>query len=59
MSRQRRVIGPEFIGSRLYRLLRPIASDIGEVFDVLQAGDVEVALSHYTGPLLAGIAGRA
>ena len=52
MSRLRRVIGPKFIGSRPYRLLVPITSDVGDVFDALEAGDVEAALSHYAGPLL-------
>jgi hypothetical protein len=52
ISRLRRVIGPEFIGSQPYRLLVPIASDVGVVFDALAAGDVKSALSHYSGPLL-------
>jgi hypothetical protein len=52
MSRLRRVIGAEYIASRPYRLLSPIASDLGDVFDALQAGDVDSALSHYTGALL-------
>jgi hypothetical protein len=52
MSRLRRVIGAEYIASRPYRLLSPIASDVGDVFDALQAGDVDIALSRYTGELL-------
>ncbi|HVQ50220.1 MAG TPA: GAF domain-containing protein [Mycobacterium sp.] len=52
MSRLRRVIGAEYIASRPYRLLSPIASDVGDVFDALQAGDVDSALSRYTGELL-------
>ncbi len=44
MSRLRRVIGAEYIASRPYRLLSPIASDVGDVFDALQAGDVDSAL---------------
>lgn len=52
MSRLRRVIGPHFIASRPYRLLAPVASDMGDVFDGLQAGDVSAALSAYTGALL-------
>ena len=52
MSRLRKVIGAENLGSRPYRLLAPITSDIGEVFDALDAGDVEAALNRYTGPLL-------
>ncbi|MHC9291755.1 GAF domain-containing protein [Mycobacterium sp. LTG2003] len=52
MSRLRRVIGPHYIASRPYRLLEPVASDMGDVFDGLQAGDVPGALSAYTGALL-------
>ena len=52
MSRLRRVIGGEFIGSRPYRLLLPITSDVGEVFDALESGDVDTALSEYAGALL-------
>jgi GAF domain len=52
MSRLRRVIGAEYIDSRPYRLLSPIASDVGDVFDALRAGDVDGALSQYTGELL-------
>ncbi|MCB0948894.1 MAG: GAF domain-containing protein [Mycobacterium sp.] len=53
MSRLRKVIGAENLGSRPYRLLAPITSDIGEVFGALDAGDVESALTRYPGPLLA------
>ena len=52
VSRLRRVIGAEYIASRPYRLQSPIASDVGDVFDALQAGDVDSALSRYTGELL-------
>jgi len=52
MSRLRRVIGAEFIGSRPYRLLVPIGSDVGGVFDALANHDVESALSQYAGTLL-------
>jgi hypothetical protein len=52
MSRLRRVIGGEFIASRPYRLLAPIATDVGDVFDALGAGHVDTALSHYSGALL-------
>lgn len=52
MSRLRRVIGTQFIASRPYRLLVPIASDMGDVFDALRVGDVQAALSAYTGALL-------
>jgi hypothetical protein len=52
MSRLRRVIGADFIASRPYRLLSPIDSDMGDVFDALEAGDVDTALTRYTGTLL-------
>ena len=52
MSRLRKVIGPEYLASRPYRLLVPITSDIGEIFDALDVGDVDSALARYQGPLL-------
>jgi hypothetical protein len=52
MSRLRRVIGADYIDSRPYRLLKPIASDVRDVSDALQAGDVDRALTLYTGELL-------
>ncbi|MHA3023471.1 GAF domain-containing protein [Mycobacterium sp. BMJ-28] len=52
MSRLRKVIGAEHLESRPYRLLVPITTDIGEVFDALDLGDVESALTAYHGPLL-------
>jgi hypothetical protein len=52
MSRLRKVIGAEYLASRPYRLLAPITTDLGEVFDALDAGDVESALARYQGPLL-------
>ncbi|MGB3486455.1 MAG: transcriptional regulator [Mycobacterium sp.] len=52
MSRLRKVIGGEHLASRPYRLLVPVTSDIGEIFDALDAGDVESALVRYQGPLL-------
>jgi hypothetical protein len=52
MSRLRRVIGGDYIASRPYRLLEPVASDMGDVFDALRAGDVQAALSRYCGALL-------
>lgn len=53
MSRLRRVVGADVIASRPYRLIKPISSDIADTFAALDAGDVETALSHYRGPLLA------
>jgi transcriptional regulator of acetoin/glycerol metabolism len=52
MSRLRKVIGPEHLGSRPYRLLLPITTDVGEVFAALDDGDVDTALARYQGPLL-------
>lgn len=52
MSRLRRVIGPEYVASRPYRLLQQVDSDLGDVFDAMQRGDVEAALSRYAGELL-------
>ena len=52
MSRLRKVIGPEFITSRPYRLMAPITSDLGAVFEALSAGEVASALDEYAGPLL-------
>lgn len=52
MSRLRKAIGAEYVSSRPYRLLVPITSDVGDVFDALDAGDVDSALNQYQGPLL-------
>ena len=52
MSRLRKVVGAHTIGSRPYRLLVPITSDIDEVEAALDAGDVATALDRYPGPLL-------
>ncbi|OBB28527.1 transcriptional regulator [Mycolicibacterium peregrinum] len=52
VSRLRRVIGSSYIESRPYRLLAPVSSDMGEVYDALQAGNVSAALDAYSGALL-------
>lgn len=52
LSRLRRVIGADHVGSRPYRLLRPVDSDVGRVFDALGRGDVDAALAGYAGELL-------
>lgn len=52
LSRLRRVIGADHVGSRPYRLLAPIDSDLADVFDALQRGDVGAALTRYRGQLL-------
>lgn len=52
MSRLRRVIGADLIGSRPYRLLRAIGSDVEQVRSLLRRGDTNGALRLYRGPLL-------
>jgi hypothetical protein len=52
MSRLRRVIGAEWVGSRPYRLLRPVTSDLAAVYDALEARDVNRAIASYVGTLL-------
>lgn len=52
MSRLRKVVGAEAIASRPYRLLVPITTDVAEVYEALDSGDVASALDRYAGPLL-------
>jgi transcriptional regulator of acetoin/glycerol metabolism len=52
MSRLRRVIGTDYLDSRPYRLLKPIAGDYRDASEALRAGDVDRALRHYSGELL-------
>lgn len=52
MSRLRRAILPRYVGSRPYRLLEPVASDLGDVRAALNTGDVRRALDNYHGALL-------
>ena len=52
MSRLRRVVGPDLLSSRPYRLTAPFSSDLAEVFDALARGDVASALHAYAGPML-------
>ncbi|RVW01382.1 sigma-54-dependent transcriptional regulator family protein [Rhodococcus xishaensis] len=54
MSRLRRVFGAHRLGSRPYRLLAPLESDLSDVRARLDRGDVESALRLYEGPVLAG-----
>jgi len=54
MSRLRKVFGAERLGSRPYRLLTPLQTDVGEVRTCLDRGDVSSALRLYDGPVLAG-----
>jgi transcriptional regulator of acetoin/glycerol metabolism len=52
MSRLRRVIGAHYVASRPYRLLTPVDSDMGAVFEALRCGAVRSALTSYAGELL-------
>ena len=52
MSRLRRAIGARFLGSKPYRLLEPVTSDLDGVLDALAAGDISRALDLCAGPLL-------
>ncbi|BDH59624.1 transcriptional regulator [Tsukamurella sp. PLM1] len=52
VSRLRKTIGAEFLGSRPYRLLRPLASDADDAASALRAGRITDALAVYRGPLL-------
>ncbi|CAM2832051.1 transcriptional regulator [Prescottella defluvii] len=54
MSRLRKVFGAERLGSRPYRLLAPLASDVDDVRSLLDRGDLESALHLYGGPVLPG-----
>ncbi|RVW10349.1 transcriptional regulator [Prescottella agglutinans] len=54
MSRLRKVFGAHRLGSRPYRLLTPLDSDVGEVRSYLDRGDVSSALRLYDRPVLAG-----
>ncbi len=52
MSRLRKVVGPDFLASRPYRLLQPITTDVAEVYDLIDSGNLAAALDTYTGPIL-------
>lgn len=52
MSRLRRAIGARFLGSKPYRLLEPVTSDLDGVLDALATGDISRALELCSGPLL-------
>lgn len=52
MSRLRKAVGAEFIDSRPYRLLAPITTDVDEVYEAIESGDLPAALDRYTGPVL-------
>ncbi len=53
VSRLRRVFGPDAVVSRPYRLSPGVlVTDVREVVDAIDAGDVDRAVSAYPGPLL-------
>ncbi|GAB3130708.1 GAF domain-containing protein [Tsukamurella serpentis] len=52
VSRLRKTIGADFLGSRPYRLLRPLDSDAAQVTDAIRSGRLSDALAVYRGPLL-------
>lgn len=54
MSRLRRVFGAHRLGSRPYRLLSALDTDVAQVRSCLDRGDLTAALRLYDGPVLAG-----
>ena len=54
MSRLRKVFGAQRLGSRPYRLLAPLDTDVAAVRACLDRGDAAAALRRYDGPVLAG-----
>ena len=52
LSRLRRILGPELLDSRPYRLHADLSADLNRVAAHLDAGRVAQALSEYAGPLL-------
>ncbi|MGW6695455.1 transcriptional regulator [Rhodococcus sp. NPDC054953] len=54
MSRLRKVFGADGLGSRPYRLLVDLDTDVDEVRRALEAGDAAAALAAYRGPVLPG-----
>jgi hypothetical protein len=54
LSRLRRLVGPELVGSRPYRLLARIDSDLDQVRRLLARGAVGEALERYPGAVLPG-----
>jgi hypothetical protein len=54
LSRLRRLVGDQLVGSRPYRLLGPVRTDAEEVGRLLDRGEVGPALDRYRGPLLPG-----
>jgi hypothetical protein len=54
LTRLRRVLGPGLLGSRPYRLMAPVESDVAVVERRLGTGAVTAAAAAYAGPLLPG-----
>jgi hypothetical protein len=54
LSRLRRLVGDELVGSRPYRLLRPVRTDVEEVRGLVAQGALSAALDRYPGALLPG-----
>ncbi|MFB7241081.1 transcriptional regulator [Streptomyces populi] len=54
LARLRRILGPGLLGSRPYRLTRPVESDAAVVERRLGTGAVTAAAAVYAGPLLPG-----
>ncbi len=52
LSRLRRVVGPDVLGARPYRLLARVDTDAGLVRRALDEGRLAAALDAYAGPLL-------
>lgn len=52
VSRLRKVFGADGLSSRPYRLTSPINSDVRDVVEALDRGDVERAVTLYRGPVL-------
>jgi hypothetical protein len=54
LSRLRRLLGADLVGSRPYRLLRRLDSDLDQVRRLLVRGEVGPALDRYPGAVLPG-----
>ena len=54
LSRLRRLLGPALVGSRPYRLLERLDTDVDQVRRLLARGSVGAALECYTGAVLPG-----
>ncbi|NNH71305.1 transcriptional regulator [Nocardia uniformis] len=52
MSRVRKILGADGLGSRPYRVLMDLETDVGEVRRALARGDAAAALRAYPGPIL-------